>query len=92
MIKEEPMKGVKGRFAMVGCLEKGYGDIRFTAKGNGGHASVPQKQTPLTRLAAFMMDIENHNPFTSKMNPTVAEMFRRMAPYTEGALGKVMKY
>ena len=77
---------------MVGCLEKGYGDIRFTAKGNGGHASVPQKQTPLTRLAAFMMDIENHNPFTSKMNPTVAEMFRRMAPYTEGALGKVMKY
>ena len=44
MIKEEPMKGVKGRFAMVGCLEKGYGDVRFTAKGNGGHASIPQKQ------------------------------------------------
>ena len=92
MIKEEPMKGVKGRFAMVGCLEKGYGDIRFTARGNGGHASVPQKQTPLTRLAAFMMDIEKHNPFTAKMNPTVAEMFRRMAPYTQGTLGTVMKY
>lgn len=92
MIKEEPMKGVKGRFAMVGCLEKGYGDVKFIARGNGGHASVPQKKTPLTRLAAFMLDVENHSPFSVKMNPTVAEMFRRMAPYTEGALGTVMKH
>lgn len=92
MIKEEPMKGVKGRFAMVGCLEKGYGDVKFIARGNGGHASVPQKNTPLTRLAAFMLDVEKHNPFTPKMNATVAEMFRRLAPYTEGSLGKVMRY
>lgn len=92
MIKEEPMKGVKGKFAMVGCLEKGYGDVKFIARGNGGHASVPQKKTPLTRLAAFMMDVEEHNPFTPKMNETVAEMFRRMGPHTEGALGTVMRH
>lgn len=92
MIKSEPMKGVKGRFAMVGCLEKGYGDVKFIARGNGGHASVPQKQTPLTRLAAFMLDVEKHSPFPAKMNETVAEMFRRMAPYTEGTLGTIMKY
>lgn len=69
---------------MVGCLGKGYGDIRFTAKGNGGHVSFPQKQTPLTRLVAFIMDIENHNPFTEKMNSTVAEMFWRMPSFTGG--------
>lgn len=92
MIKAEPMKGVKGTFAMIGCLEKGYGDVKFIARGNGGHASVPQKKTPLTRLAAFMLDVEKHSPFPAKMNDTVAEMFKRMAPYTEGALGTVMKY
>ena len=77
---------------MVGCLEKGLWRYPLYRKGKRRTYQCSQKQTPLTRLAAFMMDIENHNPFTSKMNPTVAEMFRRMAPYTEGRWEKVMKY
>ena len=80
MIIEEPVGGVKGTYGMVGVVEKGYGDVRFTARGKGGHASAPTKNTPLVRLAKFMLDVENHHPFTSKFTPTVEEMFRRMAP------------
>ena len=80
MIIEEPVGGVKGTYAMVGLVEKGYGDIRFTARGNGGHASAPGKNTPLVRLGKFMLDIEKKNPFKAEFSPTVVEMFTRMAP------------
>lgn len=92
MIIEEPMKGVKGKYAMVGCLEKGYGDLRFVAKSNGGHASAPGKNTPWARLAAMIHELETKSPFYAKVNPTVAEMFDRMGPNAEGSLGFVFRH
>ncbi len=80
MILKEPVAGVKGIYGMVGVVEKGYGDVKFVAKGKGGHASAPKKNTPLVRLGKFMVDVEKHNPFKAKLTPTVREMFRRMAP------------
>lgn len=80
MIIEEPIGGVKGTYAMIGVLEKGYGDLRFTAKSSGGHASAPTKNTPLPRLGAFMQDVEKHNPFKVEFNATVREMFKRFSP------------
>ncbi|MBR3866277.1 MAG: M20/M25/M40 family metallo-hydrolase [Butyricicoccus sp.] len=80
MIVDAPIGGVHGIYGMVGVVEKGYGDVRFIARGKGGHASAPGKNTPLVRLGKFMADIEKKNPFTVQLTPTVAEMFRRMAP------------
>ena len=80
MILEEPVGGVRGTYGMVGVLEKGYGDVKFIAKSIGGHASAPKKNTPLVRLGKFMADIEKKSPFVNKFNPTVKEMFKRMAP------------
>ena len=80
MIIEEPVAGVKGTYGMVGVLEKGYGDVKFIAKGKGGHASAPTKNTPLVRLGKFMAAVEKKSPFVNKFSPTVEEMFARMAP------------
>ena len=80
MILEEPVGGVKGTYGMVGIVEKGYGDVKFTAHGNGGHASAPGKNTPLVRLGKFMCDVEKKNPFDAQFTPVVEEMFTRMAP------------
>ena len=80
MILQAPIAGVKGIYAMVGVVEKGYGDVKFTARGNGGHASAPGKNTPLVRLGKFMCDVEKKNPFEAQFTPVVEEMFRRMAP------------
>ena len=80
MILEAPIAGVKGLYAMVGVVEKGYADVKFTAKSNGGHASAPGKNTPLVRLGRFMADIEDHPPFERQLSPTMEEMFRRLAP------------
>lgn len=92
MIKSEPLKGVNGRFAMIGTLEKGTGNIRFIARSNGGHASAPGHETPWIRLSRFMVEIEDKDPNKAMMSPTVIETFRRFAPYTKGALGFVFKH
>ena len=80
MILEAPIAGVRGLYAMVGVVEKGYADVKFTAKSNGGHASAPGKNTPLVRLGRFMADIDDHPPFARQLSPTMEEMFRRLAP------------
>ena len=86
MILEEPVGGVKGRYAMVGVLEKGYGDVRFIARSAGGHASAPKKNSPLPRLGALMHDIDANSPFKAQITPTVREMFTRLAPNSSFAL------
>ena len=80
MIIEEPVAGVKGTYGMVGVVEKGYGDVKFIARGKGGHASAPGKNTPLVRLGKFMAQVEKKSPFVNQFSPTVEEMFRRLAP------------
>ena len=80
MIVENPVGEVNGLYGMVGVVEKGYGDVKFTAKSSGGHASAPGKNTPLVRLGKFMAEIDKKNPFIAQMTPTVKEMFIRMAP------------
>lgn len=92
MIKEEPIKGAEGKFAMMGTLEKGTCNFRFIAKGKGGHASAPGKNTPLVRLGQFMADIEKKDPFKAKMNETTIEMFRRMGPAVKGPLGFLLTH
>ena len=90
MILRSPIAGVKGLYAMVGVVEKGYADMKFTARSNGGHASAPGKNTPLVRLGRFMADIEDHPPFERRLSPTMEEMFRRLAPNMELPLKTVL--
>ncbi len=92
MIKSEPLKGAKGRFAMMGTLEKGTCNFRFVAKGKGGHASAPGKNTPLVRLGQFMVDVEKHDPFRARMNATTSEMFIRMGAHTPGFMGFILRH
>ncbi len=80
MILEKPLPGVRGRYCMVGVLEKGYGDVKLIARGNGGHASTPGKNSPLVRLGKLMAYVERHNLFAPKLSGTLVELFTRLAP------------
>ncbi|MBR6707436.1 MAG: M20/M25/M40 family metallo-hydrolase, partial [Clostridia bacterium] len=77
----DPIGGIRGNFAMVGVFEKGKADVKFTARGKGGHASAPGKNTPVARVAAFVDHMEKHPPFVKKMEPPVQAMFENLAPY-----------
>lgn len=79
MVVENPISVVQGTYAMVGIVEKGYGDVRFIARSKGGHASVPEKNTPLVRLGKFMAEVDKKSPFKVQYTLVAEEMFRRMA-------------
>lgn len=82
-IIQDPIGGVRGHFAAVGIFEKGYGDVKFIAKSNGGHSSAPGKNTPIPRLAKFISHVEKKTPFRVAFTPAVNAMFTRIAPYAE---------
>lgn len=92
MIVNEPMPGIKARCAMIGTVEKGTGNIIVSASSNGGHASAPEKDSPIARLSAFVQDIEKKNPNKAEMSPTILEMFKRLGPYGSGVLGFAMRH
>ncbi len=86
MILYDPIGGADGTFAMIGVGEKGYVDLKFIAKSNGGHASAPGKNTPLVRLGKFMAEAEKAECFEVKMSDTVKEMLSRFAPTMSGIM------
>lgn len=90
MILDEPMAGAKGRYAMVGVGEKGYTDLKFTARSSGGHASTPGKNTPLVRLGKFMAEAEKKSVFTVKMSPTVRATLASLSTSMSGPLKFVL--
>lgn len=87
----DPIAGIPGNFAMVGVFEKGKADLRFTAKGNGGHASAPPANSPIVRLAAFVTEVEKGKMFRKAMPPQVQAMFETLAPYASFGLRYVFE-
>ena len=89
-ILKEPVGGIDGCFAMIGILEKGKADIKFTARSNGGHASAPGRNSPIARLAAFVNEFEKKDPFRRKFSPEVSAMFGKLSEYAPFGLRFVL--
>ncbi len=77
---DKAVDGMDRPYAVIGITEKGYMDLKITAKGKGGHSSTPPRNTPAARLFAFANEIERKRPFKKKLRPECIEMFRKMAP------------
>lgn len=89
-IQECPVTGIEGRAALVSVAEKGYMDIRCIARSNGGHASSPEKGTPLPRLGAFMCQVEEEGLFQPEVDVASEDLFARLAPKMGGEAGEIL--
>ena len=86
----EPISGAQGAFAMIGVGEKSVVNMKFTARSSGGHASTPEKNTPIVRLAKFIAYVERHQVFEVELAAALAEMLKIIAPHM-GKTGKLME-
>ena len=86
MILYDPIGGADGEFAMIGVGEKGFMNLKFTARSAGGHASAPGKDTPLVRLGKFMAEAEKGKIFPARLSPAVKEMLSRFSPTMKGVM------
>ena len=80
---------IDGKIALIGTCEKGYADIKLTAKVNGGHASMPSKKTALGELCDAVSKIEQ-NPTKARFTEPVNDLFDTLVPYIQGPLKFVL--
>lgn len=78
-IVEAPMPGLSGYYAMLGIMEKGYANVEFIAKSNGGHSSTPTNDTPIARLSAFINEVNTKSPFKKEITSPIKNMFIEMS-------------
>ncbi len=79
-VMDRAVAGMDRPYAVIGITEKGYMDLKISAKGRGGHSSTPPRNTPAARLFAFAAQMERARPFRKALIPETEEMFRAMAP------------
>lgn len=70
VVNDGAMKGLDRPLALVGIGEKGYADIRFTARDDGGHASMPPRHSALGTIATFVHRLER-KPMKTRLVPPV---------------------
>jgi len=73
----------KAPLALIGVAEKGYLTLRLTARGAGGHSSVPPPSTAIGRLSRAIVRLEER-PLEARTQGVVSEMLRALAPHTNG--------
>ena len=66
--------GVKAPCAVIGIAEKGMVNIEYSISGGGGHASAPKPHTPVGKLSAACVRLENH-PFKFRITSPTKKMF-----------------
>lgn len=68
--------------ALINVAEKTYYTLKLTARGEGGHSSMPPRHSSIGKLAAALARIEN-NPFKARLEEPVRTMLERLAPYAD---------
>jgi len=73
-VVEDIFPGVTGPCGLIGIAEKGMMNLKFDLSSAGGHASSPAPHTPIGRLSAACVKLENH-PFPKHFTKPVLAMF-----------------
>ena len=66
VITEGMMPGVSSRLALIGIAEKGYISIELIAQGEGGHSSMPPRETAVGLLCKAVDKLTSH-PFPARI-------------------------
>jgi carboxypeptidase PM20D1 len=75
--------------ALIGVAEKGYLTLRLTARGTGGHSSMPPPSTAIGRLSRAIVRLEER-PLEARTQGVVSDMLRAIAPHVGGFRGFVL--
>jgi carboxypeptidase PM20D1 len=79
MLVEGFIPGVATPVALVGIAEKGYLTVELTAQSEGGHSSMPPKETAVGMLVAALTRLERRQMPRAIRGPT-ADLFDYLGP------------
>ncbi|MCU0445477.1 MAG: M20 family peptidase [Microscillaceae bacterium] len=78
-VSEGIVPGTNAPIALVGIAEKGYVSFQLTAKGEGGHSSMPPPHTAIGELSAAIQKLEN-NQMPMNISGASQKMLEYLAP------------
>ncbi len=76
---EGAIAGLNAPAALIGIAEKGYLSLEFSVEGEGGHSSMPPRQTTAGILCAAIAKLEK-NQFPTRIEGAALQMFRYLGP------------
>lgn len=86
-VMADPFPGAPGDWAAIAVAEKGSANVRFTARGAGGHAMMLHRDSPLVRLGRLMVSCEEQPPFPLAPDAAVAAMLEAVGARPDDAAG-----
>ncbi len=84
-IAHQAFPGVAPAVGVVGVAEKGLLSLELSATGRGGHASMPTRWGPTTRIARALVRLEK-SPFSPHVPEPTLDLFERLSAHLNGPL------
>ncbi|MCP5044291.1 MAG: M20/M25/M40 family metallo-hydrolase [bacterium] len=78
------------KMAMIALAEKTFLTLTLTARGEGGHSSMPPENNALVRLARAVSALHD-NPFPPKLVPPIDDMLRAIGEQVGGFTGFMLR-
>lgn len=78
-VGEGLVPGVKKPVALIGIAEKGFVSLELVAESEGGHSSMPPRQTAIGLLAEAIAQLEAH-PMPARIDGATRASFDYLAP------------
>lgn len=73
IVAEDMMPGLDRPLALIGVAEKGYLSLKLSARGPGGHSSMPSQQMAISKLARAIVRLEDR-PMTADIRPPLTDL------------------
>ena len=84
-VLQDGVPGLESPVALVGVAEKGYLTLGLTARGPGGHSSLPTPDGAVARLAEAVLRLESE-PFPARLDGATAHHLDWLAPEASPAM------
>lgn len=79
IVTREKLPGVSFPVALIGTAEKGYLTVSLQVKKEGGHSSMPEKETAIDILAKALVELRE-NPFTPRITLPQEDFIEHLGP------------
>ena len=82
-ISQNIIPGISKDVALIGIAEKGYVSLELSVKKEGGHSSMPEKESAIDILSTAVVKVKN-NPFPAKLASPTAGFIEYLGPEMKG--------
>jgi carboxypeptidase PM20D1 len=87
-ITESKTKELGRSVAVIGIAEKGYASFELSVNKEGGHSSLPEKETAIDILAAALYKLRSVSP-PSRLTPPIRELLTRIGSSSDNFLHRM---